>query len=115
LAVVLSTAASALVATPVSAVPPRSKTPSATATGLDRPGRKEIAKKLVSSAENCTLTWRKQTATSRDIDDGRGYTGGIIGFRSVPALRKVNGTDSHEGLGRPFVRAWHRAGDSEVR
>ena len=31
--------------------------------------------------------------------------------RFLPALRKVNGTDSHEGLGRPFVRAWHRAED----
>ena len=58
--VALSTAASALVATPVSAVPARSKTPTATATGLDRPGRKEIAMKLVSSAENSTLAWRKQ-------------------------------------------------------
>ena len=102
-------------------------------TGLDRPGRKEIAMELVSSAENSSLRWREQYTYLEDIGDGRGYTGGIIGFcsgtgdmlvvvrrytraqpdnplaRFLPALRRVNGTDSHRGLGRPFVRAWHRA------
>ncbi|WP_279235515.1 chitosanase [Nocardioides sp. SR21] len=102
-------------------------------TGLDRPARKEIAMRLVSSAENSTLRWRRQYTYLEDIGDGRGYTGGIIGFcsgtgdllvvvrrytdaqpgnplaRFIPALERVNGTDSHEGLGRPFVRAWHRA------
>jgi chitosanase len=102
-------------------------------TGLDRPGRKEIAMQLVSSAENSSLRWRAQYTYLEDIGDGRGYTGGIIGFcsgtgdmlevvqsytdahpanplaRFLPALRAVNGTDSHRGLGRPFVRAWHRA------
>jgi chitosanase len=29
--------------------------------------------------------------------------------RFLPALRKVNGTDSHRGLRRPFVKAWRRA------
>ena len=101
--------------------------------GLDRPDRKEIAMQLVSSAENSTLEWRKQYRYLEDIDDGRGYTGGLIGFcsgtgdmlelvrrytrahpdnplaRFLPALRRVNGTDSHAGLGGPFVRAWHRA------
>jgi chitosanase len=103
--------------------------------GLDRPDRKDIAMQLVSSAENSTLNWRKQYRYLEDIGDGRGYTGGIIGFcsgtgdmlelvrrytaahpdnplaRFLPALQRVNGTDSHEGLGRPFVRAWHRAAD----
>ncbi|CAI9414781.1 chitosanase [Nocardioides sp. T2.26MG-1] len=102
-------------------------------TGLDRPDRKEIAMQLVSSAENSSLEWRRQFRYLEDIGDGRGYTGGIIGFcsgtgdllelvdrythdhpsnplaRFLPALRRVDGTDSHEGLGRPFVRAWHRA------
>ncbi|HEY0951257.1 chitosanase [Nocardioides sp.] len=102
-------------------------------TGLDRPDRKEIAMQLVSSAENATLEWRKQYTYLEDIGDGRGYTGGLIGFcsgtgdmldlvrrytrahadnplaRFLPALRKVDGSDSHAGLGRPFVRAWHRA------
>ena len=88
---------------------------------------------LVSSAENSSLRWRQQYQYLEDIGDGRGYTGGIIGFcsgtgdmlevvqaytdaepdnplaRFLPALRDVNGTDSHEGLGRPFVQAWHRA------
>ncbi|MGY2703467.1 chitosanase [Nocardioides sp. HB32] len=101
--------------------------------GLDRPGRKEIAMELVSSAENSTLRWRRQYTYLEDIGDGRGYTGGIIGFcsgtgdllvvvrrytkaqpdnplaRFIPALRRVNGSDSHRGLGQPFVRAWHRA------
>jgi chitosanase len=102
-------------------------------TGLDRPDRKEIAMQLVSSAENSSLDWRAQYTYLEDIGDGRGYTGGIIGFCSgtgdmlelverytrahpgnplgpfLPALRRVDGTDSHAGLGRPFVRAWHRA------
>lgn len=106
---------------------------SARPTGLDRPDRKDIAMQLVSSAENSSLRWRRQYTYLEDIGDGRGYTGGIIGFCSgtgdmlavvrgytrrhpgnplahfLPALRRVEGTDSHAGLGRPFVRAWHRA------
>jgi hypothetical protein len=63
-----STGASALVTVPVCALPARSKTPTATATGLDSPGRKkEIAMKLVSSAENSTLAWRKQYRYIEDI------------------------------------------------
>ena len=37
---------------------------------------------LVSSAENSSLDWRAQYRYIQDIDDGRGYTGGIIGFCS---------------------------------
>ena len=89
--------------------------------------------KLVSSAENSSLDWRAQYAYLEDIGDGRGYTGGIIGFCSgtgdmeelvsgytasrpenplatfVPALKRVNGTASLRGLGAPFVRAWTQA------
>ncbi|GAB6985485.1 chitosanase [Nocardioides pyridinolyticus] len=107
--------------------------PAHAAPGLDRPGRKEIAMQLVSSAENSTLAWRRQYPYLEDIGDGRGYTGGIIGFTSgtgdmrvvvrrytraepdnplarfLPALRRVDGSDSHRGLGRPFGRAWLRA------
>src|ERR1700754_342085 len=96
---------------------------SAAAPGLDRPDRKEIAMQLVSSAENSTLEWRRQYTYLEDIGDGRGYTGGIIGFcsgtgdmlvvvrrytraephnplaRFLPAVRRVNGSDSHRGLG----------------
>jgi chitosanase len=107
--------------------------PAYSAPGLDRPDRKEIAMQLVSSAENSTLRWRRKYTYLEDIGDGRGYTGGIIGFCSgtgdllvvvrrytraephnplapfLPALRRVNGSDSHRGLGRPFVHAWHEA------
>lgn len=100
---------------------------------LSRPDRKEIAMQLVSSAENSSLRWRRQYDYLEDIGDGRGYTGGIIGFttgtgdllelvrrytrdvpdnplaRFLPALRRVDGSDSHAGLGRPFERAWRRA------
>jgi len=103
---------------------------------LGSPGSKEIAMKLVSSAENATLDWRAQYGYIEDISDGRGYTGGIIGFTSgtgdmlelvqayaaqapgnplaafLPALRDVNGTASHNGLGDSFVAAWKAAAQS---
>jgi len=95
--------------------------------------KKEIAMELVSSAENSSLDWKAQYTYIEDIGDGRGYTGGIIGFCSgtgdmlevvqdyanrepgnglakyIPALKKVNGTDSHSGLGSAYVSAWHKA------
>ena len=95
--------------------------------------KKEIAMELVSSAENSSLDWKAQYTYIEDIGDGRGYTGGIIGFcsgtgdmlgvvedyarrepgnglaRYIPALKKVNGTDSHSGLGSSYVSAWHKA------
>lgn len=85
---------------------------------------------LVSSAENSTLDWKAQYKYIQDIDDGRGYTAGIIGFCSgtgdmldlvelytqrkpgnvlakyLPALRDVDGTDSHDGLDPNFTRDW---------
>jgi chitosanase len=107
--------------------------PSAAAADLATPQKKEIAMRLVSSAENSSLKWREQYRYIEDIHDGRGYTAGIIGFcsgtgdmlqlvrrytraqrrnplaRFLPALRRVNGTASHKGLGRRFVAAWRRA------
>lgn len=104
--------------------------------GLDDPAKKDIAMQLVSSAENSTLDWRKQYAYIEDIGDGRGYTGGIIGFTSgtgdmlevireygnrqpvnrlqpfQPALEAAVGSDTHAGLGDPFVEAW-RASDAD--
>lgn len=95
--------------------------------------KKEIAMELVSSAENSSLNWKDQYAYIEDIGDGRGYTGGIIGFCSgtgdmlemiqyyakqapnnilakyIPALKQVNGTDSHTGLGTAFVNDWKTA------
>ena len=101
--------------------------------GLTKPVEKEIAMELVSSAENSSLDWKAQFTYIEDIGDGRGYTGGIIGFcsgtgdmlqvvqaytaaephnplaRFIPALEHVNGTASHAGLGAPFVAAWHES------
>jgi chitosanase len=103
------------------------------AAGLDDPAKKEIAMQLVSSAENSSLDWKQQYGYIEDIKDGRGYTAGIIGFTSgtgdmldlvelytqrrpdnvlakyLPALRQVNGSDSHEGLDPNFTEDWKEA------
>ncbi|MFI0514952.1 chitosanase [Streptomyces sp. WSLK1-5] len=105
----------------------------AAAPGLDDPAKKEIAMKLVSSAENSSLDWKAQYRYIEDIGDGRGYTAGIIGFCSgtgdmldlvqlyadrkpgnvlagyLPALRRVDGTDSHDGLDPSFPDDWRKA------
>ncbi|MFF3749191.1 chitosanase [Streptomyces sp. NPDC002018] len=104
--------------------------------GLAAPGKKEIAARLVASAESSTLDWRSQYDAIEDLGDGNGYTAGIIGFCSgtndmlqlvesytkshpdnplapyLPALRAVDGTDSHEGLDPGFREAWARAAES---
>ncbi|CAK7283349.1 chitosanase [Streptomyces misionensis] len=111
---------------------------SAATTGLDDPAKKEIAMKLVSSAENSSLDWKAQYKYIEDIGDGRGYTAGIIGFcsgtgdmlevvqlyadrkpgnvlaRYLPALRKVNGSDSHSGLDPDFPADWRKAAQDTV-
>jgi len=98
--------------------------------GLAAPAKKELAQKLVASAENSTLNWRSAYGYIEDIGDGQGYTAGIIGFctgthdlrtlverytrahpgnglaRYLPALREVDGTDSHKGLDPGFTAAW---------
>ncbi|MDH6551958.1 chitosanase [Streptomyces sp. SAI-208] len=98
--------------------------------GLAAPATKELAQQLVASAENSTLDWRSAYAYIEDIGDGQGYTAGIIGFCTgtndlltlvedytrahpdnglapyLPALRAVDGTDSHEGLDPDFTAAW---------
>ncbi|WP_326959036.1 chitosanase [Amycolatopsis sp. NBC_01286] len=114
--------------------PPAAQSASVQATGdLSVAAKKEIAMKLVSSAENSSLDWKAQYKYIEDIGDGRGYTAGIIGFCSgtgdmlelvqaytdavpnnplakyLPALKKVNGTDSHSGLGSAFESAWKSA------
>ncbi|MBQ1104795.1 chitosanase [Streptomyces sp. 404i] len=104
-------------------------------TGLNDPAKKRIAMRLVSSAENSSLDWEAQYPYIEDIGDGRGYTAGIIGFcsgtgdmtevveryakarpgnpleRFLPALRAVEGSDAHTGLGKPFTRAWAKAAE----
>ncbi|WEB39735.1 chitosanase [Streptomyces yunnanensis] len=108
------------------------------AVGLDDPAKKEIAMQLVSSAENSSLDWKAQYAYIEDIGDGRGYTGGIIGFTSgthdmlelvelytkrkpdnvlapyLPALRTVDGSDSHEGLDPNYPKDWRKAAQDPV-
>jgi len=103
---------------------------------LSSSDKKELAMRLVSTAENSSLDWRAQFGYIEDIGDGRGYTAGIIGFCSgtgdmlvlvenytksapgnplaafLPALRAVNGTDSHAGLGSAFEKAWKAAAAS---
>ncbi|WP_426362075.1 chitosanase [Streptomyces sp. E-08] len=112
--------------------------PPTTGTNLDDPAKKEVAMKLVSTFENSSLDWRAQFSYIEDIGDGRGYTAGIIGFCSgtgdmldlverytakkpsnplapyLPALRNVNGTDSHAGLGTSFENAWRQAAQDSV-
>jgi len=105
---------------------------------LDDPAKKEVAMEIVSAAENSSLDWRAQFAYIEDIGDGRGYTAGIIGFCSgtgdmlelvqaytntkpsnvlakyLPALRNVNGTDSHSGLDPNFTKDWKTAAADPV-
>ncbi|WP_284044687.1 chitosanase [Paractinoplanes maris] len=108
------------------------------ASGLEDRRKKERALSLVSSAENSTLGWRGQFGYIEDIGDGRGYTGGVVGFTSgtadmlavvtayakrkpgnvlqryLPALRAVNGSDSHAGLDPGYPAAWRAAAKDPV-
>jgi chitosanase len=103
------------------------------AAGLENTRKKESALELVASAENSTLNWRQSFGYLEDIHDGRGYTGGIVGFCSgtsdmlelvreytrrrpvnvlakyLPALRTVDGSASHAGLDPGFPAAWKLA------
>jgi chitosanase len=131
---VLAMACASLATVPL-LTPSRAAAAPAGATGLDDPAKKEIAMQLVSSAENSSLDWKAQYQYIEDIGDGRGYTAGIIGFcsgtgdmldlvelygdrspgnvlaRYLPALREVDGSDSHEGLDPGFPDDWRRAAD----
>lgn len=129
------TATASAASSPAAAPAPASflRIPAASAAGLEDPHKKDIAMRLVCSAENSSLEWRRYFDYIEPYDDGRGYTGGIIGFTSgtgdmlrlveeyttkkpgnplapfLPALRKANGSDTHAGLGKPFEEAWHKA------
>ena len=100
---------------------------------LAAPDKKEVANQILSSNENSSLDWRAQYRYIEDIRDGRGYTAGTVGFTSgtgdmlqlvraytatkrknplrrfLGALKRVNGSDSHDGLGGRFVKAWKKA------
>lgn len=132
-AAVVSPAPAPEIAVATPRVLPRISVPATEPTDLSDPAKKEVAMQLVSSAENSSLDWQKQYGYLEDIDDGRGYTGGIIGFTSgthdmlelveyytklkpgngladyLPALRKVDDSDSHAGLGAGFESAWKKA------
>jgi chitosanase len=112
---------------------PKAKASSGPTLDLSNATKKDIAMRLVSSAENSSLDWRAQFKYIEDIGDGRGYTGGIIGFCSgtsdmlalveyytqiapdnilakyLPALRAVDGTASHAGLDPNFAPDWRTA------
>ncbi len=106
--------------------------------GLHAPDKKLIARQLISAAENSSLDWQRQYAFIKynvegNEQENRGYTAGIIGFTSrthdmlalvekyqrmapgnglarfIPALKKVDGTASTEGLGPAFEAAWVQA------
>lgn len=103
--------------------------------GLAAPLKKEMAARLVASAENSTLDWRSLYGAIEYSGNGDGYVAGIIGFCSgtndmlqlvehftkehpgnplasyLPALRAVDGTDSREGLGPRFEAAWTKAAE----
>ncbi|MFD0056530.1 chitosanase [Streptomyces sp. NPDC127168] len=136
---VLAMACASLATVPL-LTPSRATAASVRAAGLDDPAKKEIAMQLVSSAENSSLDWKAQYQYIEDIGDGRGYTAGIIGFcsgtgdmldlvelysdrspgnvlaRYLPALRQVDGSDSHEGLDPGYPDDWRRAaGDPAFR
>lgn len=127
-------------ATAQAAAPAPAPVTARAATGLDDPAKKDIAMQIVSSAENSSLDWKAQYKYIEDIGDGRGYTAGIIGFCSgtgdmldlveyytqvkpgnvlakyLPALRKVNGGDSHAGLDPNFTKDWAKAAqDAEFK
>jgi chitosanase len=117
---------------------PRRTVSAAARVDLTDPHKKDIAMQIVSSAENSSLNWRAQYKYIEDIDDGRGYTAGIIGFCSgtgdmldlveeytrrkpgnilakyLPALRRVNGSDSHAGLDPNFTKDWRTAANDSV-
>ncbi|PRY31522.1 chitosanase [Pseudosporangium ferrugineum] len=125
----------AVKAIPVTSAP---ATVPAAARGLTDARKRELAFQLVSTAENSTLDWRGQYGYIEDIGDGRGYTAGIVGFCSgtsdmlalvseytrrsprnrlagyLPALRTVDGSDSHAGLDPGFTTAWKRAAADPV-
>ena len=126
--VALAVTLAALIAAPAMAGP----------ADLDDPVKKDHAMQIVSSAENSSLDWRAQFGYIEDIGDGRGYTGGIIGFTSgthdmlelverytdrspgnvlakyLPALRAVDGSDSHEGLDPGYTGDWRSAANDPV-
>jgi chitosanase len=119
-------------------LPPVTTAPPSNGVNLDDPKKKDVAMQIVSTAENSSTDWRAQFGYIEDIGDGRGYTAGIIGFCSgtsdmlalvqeytqrkpgnvlekyLPALRGVNGSDSHAGLDPNYTHDWKTAAADPV-
>lgn len=57
-------------------------TPGAARPDISDPAYKEMALQLTSTAENSTPDWTAAYGYIEDIDDGRGYTGGLVGWCS---------------------------------
>jgi chitosanase len=106
--------------------------------GLIDPAKKEITMQLIPAAANSSLDWKAKYAyieynVEHNPKENRGYTTGIVGFTSktddmlavvqlynqlelhnilskyLPALKKVDGTPSQNGLGKDFERDWKAA------
>ncbi len=120
------------------AKPTTETAPARPSASLRDPAKKEIARQLVSASENSSLNWKAQFGyieynVEGNEKENRGYTAGIIGFTSrthdmlelvehyqkiapgnaltpyLPVLKKVDGTSSRQGLGKPFEQAWKEA------
>lgn len=63
---------------------------------LDDPRIQEMCLGFVATAENSNLDWRAAYDYIEDIKDGRGYTGGLVGFTSA--------TEDMEALVRHYSR-----------
>ena len=66
---------------------------------LDDPAKKEIAMQIALTNENSSLDWRDQYKYIEDIDDGRGYTGGIgllFRYRRHAAPRRILHIDDRQ-------------------
>ena len=66
---------------------------------------KEVSLELVSTAENSTTDWTRAYGYLQDIGDGRGYTGGLVGFCSgtgdmLVLLERYTAAQPGNGLAR---------------
>ena len=99
LALALSaTAAACSSGTPPPALPTPTVTASPVTPGLFDPQLKNLALSIMESNEQSTLDWRSTYGKIEHLPDGRGFTGGIIGFCS--------GTGDMVVLVRDYVRAY---------
>ncbi|MFK4852665.1 chitosanase [Microbacterium sp. ZW T6_19] len=101
---------------------------------LRDPIKREIAQEIITSAENSSLNWYDQYSYIEPYPDGRGLTGGIVGFTSgthdmlvlvqnytkkhpanrlakwIDELEQVDGTDETAPLGEAYMADWRAEG-----